>query len=974
MFLASNSLLDIRKSVHLYLKDVYQSRGLGEINDLVDKVQSSHLQNPVYSYRFIRRGKFLLRSLLSNKYFVRNFGLVAREILYTFWKYGWPSLDNLENAIGNILKVQHVYNFEVEEFANGMKLKGQKNCTFSSLHCYEIAIVALKSEKFTFAIEWLELAREKAHVDRKMSIAYIEFCLQNSIEMHNADFDDENMMTMDPFFFSRRIRKIPKDSKNAQKIRNIQIQKFKGKRGKSNENINYLGLCSGENLQTEIEKSFLFCWNEFQIHPIFMIGPMKMEFLSRNPDVIQIYELFNDNKWFESTLNKPNGHVDIVEQTQGRWDQFGSTRKIIPNTTSGITLSAKIEQFTGLNVENNTFSKSVKTASTTNLIRENKLNRSYNLSGHRISTLLLYFSNVKEGGATVFPYLGIAAEPIKGTGVLWYNVLVNGSTDGSTIYRECPILLGEDLIHTPYKITLVDHFFVQKCGLKPHERFQFPVNAKNLPVPRIKMNNFQKMKIPADHVFNNFKTVSKYSIIVPQSMKDLVRLEWAVIYPRIKYLYIKYRNKTKGTFREEFDRNNADIKTYLQDFEESTLNVTGSLVFSPDQELRMVEKIAWNPLAMYRLVSRFRDYVQLWVRNSSSIENNLSKKITSSLNTIYNISDGPLQNDIISAKFILFHIQHIYNLSVSDIASGVVNGIDAKVTLKAKDCYDIGKYAVSLEFFTSGVYWLEHALHLQLDGSLNDGTVKIEDVQDALTVAEMMSSENHHKYYHHQEINDTLNIRFRESCQGKVSQNDVEKARLFCCEKAMHSLKNASYWNFEHTMLRKNTKMVLEIFSARPNTNIVFEPETIGPIRKLMDSLTGLKTFTKYKHVPELRMTAYMPGSHRSGHPDSRPYSIIATVFFYLSDVDHGGLTAFVPGDFQVVPKKGSALFWYSLFSSGVVDESTIHGSCPVLFGEKWVAAKLIPFENQDHIQCHLKPNSRFEILMNGQSKYKTHI
>ena len=54
-----------------------------------------------------------------------------------------------------------------------------------------------------------------------------------------------------------------------------------------------------------------------------------------------------------------------------------------------------------------------------------------------------------------------------------------------------------------------------------------------------------------------------------------------------------------------------------------------------------------------------------------------------------------------------------------------------------------------------------------------------------------------------------------------------------------------------------------------------------------------------------------------------------------LSDVTEGGGTAFSQGGVRISPKKGSAIFWHSLYSSGDADEMTWHGSCPVIFGEK---------------------------------------
>lgn len=86
----------------------------------------------------------------------------------------------------------------------------------------------------------------------------------------------------------------------------------------------------------------------------------------------------------------------------------------------------------------------------------------------------------------------------------------------------------------------------------------------------------------------------------------------------------------------------------------------------------------------------------------------------------------------------------------------------------------------------------------------------------------------------------------------------------------------------------------------------------------------------------------------------------VVTVLMYLSNVEKGGETVFPnsegktiqPKDdswsdcakngYAVKPRKGDALMFFSLHPDATTDTNSLHGSCPVIEGEKWSATKWI--------------------------------
>lgn len=70
--------------------------------------------------------------------------------------------------------------------------------------------------------------------------------------------------------------------------------------------------------------------------------------------------------------------------------------------------------------------------------------------GQRVATIVMYLSEVEQGGATSFPNIGLQVQPKKGSAVFFANTDVYGNPDQQTLHAGEPVVAGRKMIATKW--------------------------------------------------------------------------------------------------------------------------------------------------------------------------------------------------------------------------------------------------------------------------------------------------------------------------------------------------------------------------------------------------------------------------------------------------------------------------------------------------------------------------------------------
>ncbi|XP_074103649.1 prolyl 4-hydroxylase subunit alpha-1 [Cotesia typhae] len=471
-----------------------------------------------------------------------------------------------------------------------------------------------------------------------------------------------------------------------------------------------------------------------------------------------------------------------------------------------------------------------------------------------------------------------------------------------------------------------------------------------------------------------------------------------------------------------------------------------------EEASRNIQQYLSNPINAYLLVKRLTTD---WKRVEELITEDVGKAFVANITISRSDLKFPTDEDLNGAAVALMRLQDTYKLDTSQVARGVLNGVQYSTGLSAGDCFELGRQSYNNGDYYHTVLWMQEAMN-RLQDEQNRTTSNKPDILEYLAfstymqgnVARALSMTNEllelvpshqralgNRAYYQEEIqksqgkrkrgedgkNDltlasqqftvaekkvkpieemTERERYEMLCRGEVPMSPQIQKDLKCryvdrgipflkiapfkeeeayldpriviyhdviSDAEIDTIKRLAQPRFKRATVQNYKTGELEIANYRISKSAwlqEYEHKYVQAVSQRVEHMTNMTVET----AEELQVVNYGIGGHYEPHFDFARReetnafkslgtgNRIATVLYYMSDVEQGGGTVFTAINISLWPKKGSAAFWYNLKPNGEGDYKTRHAACPVLTGSKWVANKWLHERGQEFLRpCTLE-------------------
>ncbi|XP_076994504.1 prolyl 4-hydroxylase subunit alpha-2 isoform X3 [Tamandua tetradactyla] len=408
----------------------------------------------------------------------------------------FPTDEDETGAAKALMRLQDTYRLDPDTISRG-ELPGTKyQATLSVDDCFGMGRLAYNEGDYYHTVLWMEQvlkqldAGEEATTTKAAVLDYLSYAVFQLGDMHRALELTRRLLSLDPSHeraggnlrYFERLLEEEREKMLSNQTTEVEPTTQEGHYERPTDYLPerdvYESLCRGEGVKlTPQRQKRLFCrYHHGNRTPALLIAPFKEEDEWDIPHIVRYYDVMSDEeierikeiakpKLARATVRDPKTGVLTVASyrvSKSSWLEENDDPVVAQ-------VNRRMQHITGLTVKTaellqvanygmggqyephfdfsrRPFDSGLKTegnrlATFLNYSHEQDAFKRLG-TGNRVATFLNYMSDVEAGGATVFPDLGAAIWPKKGTAVFWYNLLRNGEGDYRTRHAACPVLVG----------------------------------------------------------------------------------------------------------------------------------------------------------------------------------------------------------------------------------------------------------------------------------------------------------------------------------------------------------------------------------------------------------------------------------------------------------------------------------------------------------------------------------------------------
>ncbi|CAG2104678.1 unnamed protein product, partial [Medioppia subpectinata] len=913
--------------------------------------------------------------------------------------------------------VQYSQDFGDQTIANTTKTLSI-NQTLNAMDCYLIGKQSFLDKHYIHAIQWLNVTITRADSDtlpikiktniyKYISLAYHKlgeynfavFFMQHSINLN--PYNEKNLINQ---LFIELFNLLIKDNSTEEVIEEeeeeeevyeelteeIEEEMYKTPDAEEtpkdpHEDIVSVSkeLCRGVRRLNATITSQLKCFflNTTEI-PFLRLTRIKVEEKYKRPQIVVIYDFLSDEetdvmKALATPRLKRSTVVGTVDQgsyvvadsrvAEGGW-LVESDHHVIDR------LTRRISAITGLDAMSADSYNAIKYgvgghyAYHYDVVAPNGANvgdRVYAQDLKRVATWINYLSDVDAGGDTIFPKLNVAIKPMKGAALFWYNLKASGYVDMYTLHGGCPVLVGAKWIATKWILDARQEFR-KPCALD-HDQYNLidKYLCKREEQRLLQLRQLSQQLLALNEITaKDVDTYLGHPIGVYLLIKRMVN-EWQEIQQFIttdrQFLRSLSDQMTnlKLIYTHDLTKTARGISRILKAYPlDIPLLATGLIKYNTSNKQLLFRNIysdtnltASDCYLIGKQSYDYKDYNQ-------SIQW-LEVALMSADNGVNGVSDE-FRADILQYLSLSYYKIHDYNRAIGFM----LQSIGKNPNSKHKHSKELALHKMKDEFNFENQ--TEEEIHKQ--SHEDKFTAHVRDLCRGDISLDQSIRFQLKCYY----LN-TTEIPFLRLTRIKVEEMykrpDIVVIHDFISEQEIQTIKLLVQFSSQRSSHDSNT-LLADVSKLNDTDHLVLRAVT-----QRISAITGLNV----RQVSDYHVFKYNIGGHYAIHYDALPpanatitddvYAVdmnrVATYMIYLSDVDAGGLTVFPYLNVTITPTKGSALFWYNLKSSGLIDMRTLHTGCPVLVGSKLIATKWIPESGQEFSKPCAIQKHQYHLLEN---------